>query len=527
MPKNIKSNLVKYFPWIVFVVGLLVYGASLFNGFVWDDEEQVVNNMAIRSLANIPYLFTQSTFNTGGAAGMSGMYYKPMMPFFFTLIYQFSGLNAWGYHLVQVLIHLVNVYLIYLILNKFAKPHLAALAGLLFLVHPGNVESVAYISGLQDVLFMFFGLLAFYWVIKKSQLVEKDWLIIFVFLLLSILSKETGILFLLLLPVYFWFYKKEAIKTYLMFLSLLVSLYLILRFGLAGVGLNENKLSPIMLASFPERLLTLPKIVFYYLRLFFWPWSLAISQHWVVKQSSWSEFFLPLLVDAIFFLGLLIAAIKQRSRAIWFFAFLLLFGLGIHTQLIPLDMTVSERWLYFPLFALLAIVAILIDKKNINSQIAILVVLILVLIFSARSFLRVLDWQSGLTLYLKDEPRAAGNFDFENNLGVYLYRAGEYKRAQQHYLKSTQIAPHWWTNWNNLGVTYQVQGEPALAKQAYLRAIKNGDYYLAYENYATLLFKQKRYLELKKFLEKQALPRFPYNQSLNQIYQYVNEQNVD
>src|SRR3989339_54461 len=527
MLKNVKSKLLKYFPWIVLGLGLLIYGATLFNGFVWDDEEQVVNNLAIRSLSNIPYLFTQSTFNTGGAAGMGGMYYKPMMPFFFTLIYQFSGLNAWGYHLVQVLIHLANAYLIYLILKRFIKPHWAALAGLLFLAHPGNVESVAYISGLQDVLFMFFGLLAFFWVGKKQSLTEKDWLVIFSFLLLSILSKETGVLFLLALPAYFIWFKKSALRPYFLYLSLLVCLYLILRFGMAGVGLNENKLSPIMLASLPERLITLPKIIFYYLRLFFWPFSLAISQHWVVKQISWSEFFLPLLIDGLFFLGLAAFCFKQKSRPLWFFGFLLLIGLGIHSQLVPLDMTVSERWLYFPLFTWLAMVMILLDRKNIKSEFGLAVILIVITIFSVRSFWRTLDWRDGLTLYLQDEPRAAGNFDFENNLGVYLYRAGQYDRAQQHYLKSTIIAPHWWTNWNNLGVTYQAQGKSALARQAYLKAINNGDYYLAYENYATLLLKQKKYDKLRHFLENRALPRFPYNQSLNQIYQYIQQQDAD
>jgi len=60
-------------PLLTFIgLGLMVYGISLFNGFVWDDEEQVVNNAAIRSLANLPFFFTQSTFNSGGGAGMGG-----------------------------------------------------------------------------------------------------------------------------------------------------------------------------------------------------------------------------------------------------------------------------------------------------------------------------------------------------------------------------------------------------------------------------------------------------------------------
>jgi len=516
--EKIKQKLAKYFPWLIFALGLLVYGAVIFNGFVWDDEEQVVNNLAIRSIANIPYLFTQSTFNTGGSAGMGGMYYKPLMPLFFTIIYQFSGLHAWGYHLVQVLLHLANVYLIYLVIKKFVKPHLAVLAGLLFLVHPANVESVAYISGLQDVLFMFFGLISFVYLLSKEKLDEKNWLIIFMLLLLSLLSKETGVLFIFALAVYVFLFKSKELRPFLLYLSLLVCLYILLRFGISGVGLNENKLSPIMLASFWERIMTLPKIVFNYLRLIFFPLNLAISQHWVVKQTSWSEFYLPFIVNAAFFLGLLILLWQLNKRLLWFFGFLLIIGLGMHSQLVPLDMTISERWLYFPLFAVLGLIFSFINGDEKNGNLVLIISLALITIFSVRSFYRVLDWKDGLTLHIKDEPLAKDNFDFENNLGVYLFRQGKYKKTHEHYLRSTKIAPYWWINWNNLGVTYQAQGKLALAERAYLQAIDNGDYYLAYENYAKLLLRQKKYDKLLHFLEKKALPRFPYNQNLNNIY---------
>ena len=528
MIKKITEFLVKYFPLIILGLGLVIYLNSFFNGFVWDDEEQVVNNLAIQSLSNIPYLFSQSTFNTGGAAGMGGMYYKPIMPLLFTLIHQFSGLNAWGYHFVQVLIHIGNSYLIYLIFCRFSKKNvLAALLSLIFLVHPGNSETVLYVSGLQDILFMFFGLLGFSVVLTKKSLSNKNWGVIFALLLLSILSKETGILFWLLFSVYFYFYRKTELSTFLRYLSLLFGLYLVLRLGLAGVGLNENKLSPIMLSDFATRLQTLPKIIFYYLRLIFFPYNLAISQHWVVRQITWTEFYLPLTISALFFIGLLTLCLKYKRRSLWFFSILLIIGLGLHSQLIPLDMTVSERWLYFPLFGMLGIVLILFENSKIKQTTLVGILLFVILLLSVRTLVRIPDWRSGLSLYVKDEPLAKGNFDFENNLGVYLHRDGKHKQALPHYVRSTEIAPHWWTNWNNLGVSYQMNNKPKKAEQAFLKAIKNGDYYLAYENYANLLLKQKRYKGLLKFLEQKALPKFPYNQRLAEIYQFAQQQNAN
>ena len=505
-------------------MGIIVFGLAIFNGFVWDDEEQVVGNMAIRNLANIPFFFTQSTFNSGGTAELTGMYFKPLMTVFFSLIYQFSGDGAWGFHLVQIFLHILNSGLIYLLFKKFVRKEWAIVGSLLFLVHPGNVESVVYVSGLQDVLFMTFGLLAL-WVSMRKELNNRDWVYLGFLLFLSVLSKESGVLFLFALFFYFWFFKKRELKTYFMLLSLLVSGYLILRYGIAGVGLNHNKLSPIMLASPIERLMTLPTAVFYYLRLCFFPANLAISQHWVVKEITISRFWLPLILDIFFGLALLWINLKYKLRELWFFGLLLMFGLGMHSQIVPLDMTASDRWLYFPLFAFLGLLVIIVDRwKNPKHTAAVCIVgFVLVMLFSLRSFVRVLDWRDGLTLFTHDEPLARGNFDFENNLGVYLFRDRQYKQAKVHYLRSIQVAPHWWTNWNNLGVIYALEGKLDKARECYLRAIKNGDYYIAYENYISLLLKKKKNRQALKFLTEKALPRFPYNQKLQQMYQYLTQ----
>ena len=72
-----KTNLAYFFT-ALFIIALAVYFFSLFNGFVWDDEEQIVNNAVIQNISNLPYFFTSSTFNTGGA-GLSGWYYKPQI----------------------------------------------------------------------------------------------------------------------------------------------------------------------------------------------------------------------------------------------------------------------------------------------------------------------------------------------------------------------------------------------------------------------------------------------------------------
>lgn len=57
---------------ILIFIGFFVYLPSFFNSFVWDDEEQIVNNYTIRSIKNIPLFFSQGTFNPGGSLRMGG-----------------------------------------------------------------------------------------------------------------------------------------------------------------------------------------------------------------------------------------------------------------------------------------------------------------------------------------------------------------------------------------------------------------------------------------------------------------------
>ena len=65
--------------WWLVIIGVVLYLPSLGNGFVWDDEEQIVNNAFIRDWRNLPVVFAGSTFGGGGTVTPTGGYYKPMM----------------------------------------------------------------------------------------------------------------------------------------------------------------------------------------------------------------------------------------------------------------------------------------------------------------------------------------------------------------------------------------------------------------------------------------------------------------
>ena len=504
--------------WIFILIGLLVYGLSLFNGFVWDDEEQIVNNVFVHSVKNIPLLFQSSTFNTGGAGVSAGTYYRPLMMTFFSFVYQLFGPNPFFFHLFQLFFHILTAILVYLMFKHFFKEMTAFFIALIFLVHPAGVESVAYISAVQDIFYVLFGILAFYIVIKNRAKFEfKNIFLINTLLFLSLLSKETAILFFIIIFIYQLIFDRKFIFENLIFFMMIVGIYALLRFALAGVFFTPYHNAPIVQLSLWQRIMMIPAIFFYYLKLFFYPLDLAVMQHWVIRT-----------LDFRMLLGSLSAGIlalllwkKRFNRNFIFFFLWFIITIFPYLQIFPLDMTVAERWFYLPVVGLLGMMGAVWSKSG--NKLVIMGVIIIA-IFSIRSFFRTMDWKNGLTLYGRDIKISKGAFDLENNYGVELFRAGDYQEAKVHFLKSTELAPYWWTNWNNLGAVYEQEKNYQKASEYYQKSIDNGQYYLAYENMAKILVLQGKDNPIAsgktdEFLRK-ALEMFPENENLKQIKAY-------
>jgi hypothetical protein len=155
-------------------VGLAVAAAACFQPALsgsflnWDDNVNFMDNPAYRGLGpeQVRWAFTSVLFG----------HYIPLTRLSWSLNYQFGGMDAWGYHLANLLLHGINVALFYLVARRLlaaagdagaqagrAEPTVsasAAIAALVFGVHPLRVEPVAWISGRPDLLSATFALLA-------------------------------------------------------------------------------------------------------------------------------------------------------------------------------------------------------------------------------------------------------------------------------------------------------------------------------------------------------------------------------
>ena len=180
-------------PLFIGIVVFFTFFASLPNAFVLDDPSQVIKNPLVVS-GNIPQIFLGSSFGVTGSSKGEGVYYKPLMTSSFAILYKISRENPYSYHLYQILLHAINSILVFLLFRKFFKNTLSFIAAVLFSVHPLNAESVLYVSALQGPLFFVFGMSGLL-LSLQTYLSKKTICAVTVLFLLSILSKETGVLF--------------------------------------------------------------------------------------------------------------------------------------------------------------------------------------------------------------------------------------------------------------------------------------------------------------------------------------------
>jgi tetratricopeptide (TPR) repeat protein len=302
------------------------------------------------------------------------------------------------------------------------------------------------------------------------------------------------------------------------------ALYLAIRLGWAGLAFHSGALQPITRASVDERLLSLPKILWFYFSKFLYPAELAVAQHWVVSSASWGDVFLPLIGDLAVFLACGAVVFWRRDRVSVFFLGWMVLGLLLHAQFVPLDLTVAERWFYFSMIGVLGLLGCALDtgKALLKEARGIaLVLLTMTVALSVRSVVRAGDWKDGITLFTHDVALNPSSFDLQNNAGVELFRVGRIAEAKEHFEESIRLLPDWWSNWNNLGAVYERLGDLPGAESAYHHVVESSTYYLAYENYAGLLLRENRKDEARQFLEQRALLYFPQNARLRSMYQYL------
>ena len=355
--------------------------------------------------------------------------------------------------------------------KKFFRESIAFFLALIFAVHPIQVEAVSYMAAGSNIVVFLLGILA---IRKLSETRESlgKYAIAGIYLLLAILTNEAGVSWILIALLYLWLSKQVKISNAIATLTPTFVIYGFLRLFVSQSAFHKFGYVPIATLPLAGRLLTVPKVLSYYLTTFLYPAKLSIAQHWTVTDINVREFMLPVfIVGAFLTVSVAVGVYLHRRhskliRPYLFFALWFMLGIAPYLHSIPLDMTVADRWFYVPVVGLLGMIGIVLQSVQVSgwkkiAGIALFTVLIVLL--SIRTMVRNANWRDAITLYSHDLEVNPDSFDLHAKLAGELMGAKRYNEAMVHAQKAVALQPDDITSLGTLALLYIQAGEPQRA----------------------------------------------------------------
>jgi hypothetical protein len=519
---------------IIAIIGFAVFFTGLNNPFQGDDINQIVTNVPVHSITHIRLFFEGGTFYNGGElTPLVGGYYRPLMTTAFSLVYTMFGAHQFYFHLLQLLLCIGSTIILYLFFRYSFRSVLALVLSLIFLLHPVNSQVVYAIPSMQEALLFFFGILALYLLLRLKSV--RSLLLVAVCLFLSLLSKETGILFVAMALLYLFWWDRKRLYLFMGIMALPVALYLALR--IHAVGLFTPLISgPIDSLSLASRLLTAPSIFLFYITKFIFPVKLAAVYYWTYPTFSVRHVLLPLVIDlaVIALVVYLVFVIRKKASKTQYFTYLFFaiwsaLGMFMLLQIVPLDMTACEIWFYFPMAGVLGMIGVVLVtfQARIRPIWFFVIAALLIGLLGVRTAFRGADWRSAITLDQRNISASKEDYNAYNNLAKVLVTQGNYSEAKAYLERSISIYPTY-NNYHDLGALLESQGDYSGAAQAFGHALKysNGQQSGIYEDIATLTMVYGDPASNKQFLLS-ALKKFPQDSNLWLALAILEDKNND
>ena len=250
---------------LIGLVAVALFAPTVGYGWVFDDQMEIVLNPLIRSLSNLPAIFSTTVW---AGSGMETYLYRPLALVTYSLNHMVSGLAPWSYHLFNVLLHAGTSVLVFRVGRLWGLPVLAAgLGGLIFAVHPVHVEVVAAVFGRKDLLAGFFTLAM---VLLHGPAVRRGgWRLALPVLAYAgaLLSKEVGVVGIALVAAQDWLLTKDRSRLardgrtaglYVGYVATLLAYVLVRNRITGGVGVPDTFYmdNPLVVAPLGVRLAT-------------------------------------------------------------------------------------------------------------------------------------------------------------------------------------------------------------------------------------------------------------------------------
>lgn len=482
----------------VYLTGLAAAGCAAYLNsfsapFLFDDFYHIVQNPRIRDLL-------QPAAVLGGTA-------RPLVALTLAVNYALGGLEVWGYHLFNLIVHLLSGMTLFgiihrtLVNQRLKAPWgeatgLAFAASLIWLIHPLQTESVTYVIQRGESLMGLFYLLTLYCVIRGWHRGAV------LCCALGMLAKPV----MVTAPLMVLFYDRiflssswrELFRQRGKLHAGLAVTWLILPLALAGgtleyqglVGIDLKQVSPL------DHLLTQPGVILHYLRLCFWPHPLILDYRWPLAKTLVE--IAPAGAAILGLLGLTAWALRRRPEigflGLWFFVIL-----APTSSFLPTVDPAFEHRMYLPLAAV--VLLFLIALKRLAGPRAVLFWTILCLltpllttatVWRNRRYNNLVVLWNDIVLHRPSNARAHAN------LGAALHAEGRYEEAAASFWKSLALEPGQPEVHNNLGAISLQNNQVEEALLHYRKALR------LFPNFARAHNGMARTLQKMKRLEEAA-----------------------
>ncbi|MFC1722258.1 tetratricopeptide repeat protein [Patescibacteria group bacterium] len=459
----LKSNFSVFL--LLLVTGILLYGNVLRGDFLsLDDysnyfESTSINNVSIALRTLNIYVIINSVLTS------------------------IFGTNSVIYHLLSLVIHIINSYILFLIAKTIFNRKVAAVSSMLFLIHPGNSEVVSWLSAHVYLYVALFSLTTLFLFVKFKESNNKRYLV------LSIIFYILGVVFirapwiLIIPPILFavdiFIYEKsinfqvlKKLTYHVVFISIaLIFILFVLpnQFSYRIEDTNEYYVG----VNTPARVLSVGRNIQRSFSLLMFPLKLSIVFNYY-SGSAQDNF--NIFISYILLLGILYFAHKHDRKV---FGLLVCMYLAILPLLSPINISVNmaERYYYLSIafFSLIIgyFVFLLVTKvssKNVKNVYSLLVMLFVILFM--RTFIRTFDWQSDATIWNAASQINKNNYIVYFELGNQHLEKDELKEALENYNKALELRPKYPEVYYNAGLVYVRANQLDSAKESFRKALE-------------------------------------------------------
>ena len=436
---------------LICFMGLIAFSGTLHSPFHYDDVHAIVENPHIKDLSK----FQEKV-------GIQNIFNRSVLLLSFAINQHFGEFEVFGYHLVNILIHILTSILWFFLIKEFLliesikkisfKKNLPLICSSIHLLNPLNIQAVTYISSRSSLLATFFYVLAFYILvhIKKpiKGIISKVNFLILVFFFLIILflgfaTKEIVASFPLMAIVYIWLSTAKQNRKSLV--PQIASILFILIGFLAYRYLQQGNLFSLKADPTSEethRLLYLLSqirvVVGYYFLKLLAPFSLNFEPD-IILYKSWFhwDWFISLLV----LLSAGVAVFKQNSILIKFGAAWLCITLLPTSSFIPLKQLATEHRAYLPSLGFSLILGCIFLNIKIQRFIPQILFIIFLLLISLLTLNRSLDFRSEISLWEDTSKKSPHKALVQNNLATAYMGANQLEKAKVALNKALSIDP--------------------------------------------------------------------------------------